>query len=75
MGLLVASVSIVTTVLGFNRILKMKIWTSRKKESDETIINGPNQRLNQFGVRENIFSYIITTLLNQGEIDFDDTGL
>ncbi|XP_046452810.1 uncharacterized protein LOC124200584 [Daphnia pulex] len=63
MGLLVASIAIIITVLGINRILKIKIL-SIGNQNEET----NNQRLqqHQVGVTENIFTYIITTLLNQG---------
>jgi hypothetical protein len=66
MGLLVASIAIIITVLGFNRILKIKIL-SIGNQNEET----NNQRLqHQVGVTENIFTYIITTLLNQGKMYF-----
>jgi hypothetical protein len=61
MGLLVASIAIIITVLGFNRILKIKI-PSIGNQNEET----NNQH--QVGVTENIFTYIITTLLNQGKM-------
>ncbi len=63
MGLLVASVAIIITVLGFNRVLKMKILSIKNKREETN-----NQRLHQVGLRENIFVYIVATLLNQGEI-------
>ncbi len=66
MGLLVASIATIITVLGFNRILKIKIL-SIVYQSEEM----NHQGLRQVGVRENIFTYIVTTLLNQGKIDFD----
>jgi hypothetical protein len=54
-------------VLGFNRILKIKILSIRYQSGAR---NNQQQGLHQqVGVTENIFSYILTTLLNQGKID------
>jgi hypothetical protein len=64
---MIASVAVIITVLGFNRILKIKILSIRYQSGER---NNQQQGLHQqVGVTENIFSYILTTLLNQGKID------
>ncbi|XP_046452812.1 uncharacterized protein LOC124200585 [Daphnia pulex] len=63
-GLIIASVAVIITVLGFNRILKIKILSIRYQSGER---NNQQQGMHQqVGVTENIFSYILTTLLNQG---------
>ncbi len=66
MGLLVASAAIIITVLGFNKIFKIKILSIGSKIEEMNHHQGSPR---QVGVRENIFLYIGSTLLNQGEID------
>jgi hypothetical protein len=68
MGLLVASIAIIITVLGFNRILKIKILSIGNQNEETNKWN--NQWLPRQGVTENIFTYILTTLLNQGKLYF-----